>query len=396
MISKERENFAALFAVTMKRQETLPLEMTEARAVTDGLWELLRPAAMRERPVPERHRLIFYLGHLEAFDWNLIGRRGLGERSFHPAFDQLFEFGIDPPMGELPQDGPGDWPAEAEIQAYNQRTRETIDRLVTHAPPEMVEAAIEHRLMHAETLAYLIHNLPYTDKLRVKARGFVSGGRARLAGPLEVPAGVATLGKSVDEAFGWDNEFGQHRVAVSAFRCAREKVTHGEYLQYVEDGGAVPHFWRQEAGRWCYRGMFELQPMPMDAPVYVTQRQAMDYAKWRGQTLLTEAQFHRLADDLPQLPGNYDFATWDPVAVSSTGPLIGNGWEWTRTPFAPFAGFAPLPFYPTYSADFFDGEHYVLKGASPRTAKRFLRPSFRNWFRADYPYAYASFRVVEK
>ena len=47
------------------------------------------------------------------------------------------------------------------------------------------------------------------------------------------------------------------------------------------------------------------------------------------------------------------------------------------------------------SAPFFDGAHYVLKGASPRTAARLLRPSFRNWFRPSYSYVYATFRLVE-
>jgi gamma-glutamyl hercynylcysteine S-oxide synthase len=75
--------------------------------------------------------------------------------------------------------------------------------------------------------------------------------------------------------------------------------------------------------------------------------------------------------------------------------LFGNGWEWTSTVFGPFPGFEQFPFYPGYSADFFDGKHYVMKGGSPRTASCLLRPSFRNWFRADYPYAYAGFRVVE-
>ena len=48
--------------------------------------------------------------------------------------------------------------------------------------------------------------------------------------------------------------------------------------------------------------------------------------------------------------------------------LLGNGWEWTRTVFAPFEGFEPFPFYPGYSANFFDGKHYVMKGGSARTA----------------------------
>ena len=75
--------------------------------------------------------------------------------------------------------------------------------------------------------------------------------------------------------------------------------------------------------------------------------------------------------------------------------LVGNGWEWTSTPFAPFPGFRPMASYPEYSADFFDGGHYVMKGASPATARELLRPSFRNWFRPHYPYVYATFRLAK-
>ena len=51
---------------------------------------------MYERPIPERHRIVFYVGHLEAFDWNLLHENVLGLKSFHPEFDRLFAFGIDP------------------------------------------------------------------------------------------------------------------------------------------------------------------------------------------------------------------------------------------------------------------------------------------------------------
>lgn len=74
--------------------------------------------------------------------------------------------------------------------------------------------------------------------------------------------------------------------------------------------------------------------------------------------------------------------------------LIGNGWEWTSTPFAPLPGFEPMASYPQYSADFFDGKHYVMKGASPVTPRELIRRSFRNWFYDDYPYMYAKFRCV--
>ena len=61
---------------------------------------------------------------------------------------------------------------------------------------------------------------------------------------------------------------------------------------------------------------------------------------------------------------------------------------------APFPGFEPFPFYRGYSADFFDGKHFVMKGGSPRTAACMLRPTFRNWFQAHYQYVYAGFRCV--
>jgi iron(II)-dependent oxidoreductase len=76
--------------------------LSHARATTDVLFGLVRPGAFYDRPVPERHRTIFYFGHLEAFDWNLVSQAA-AVPSFHPEFDQLFAFGIDPEPGQLPQ-----------------------------------------------------------------------------------------------------------------------------------------------------------------------------------------------------------------------------------------------------------------------------------------------------
>ena len=55
----------------------------------------------------------------------------------------------------------------------------------------------------------------------------------------------------------------------------------------------------------------------------------------------------------------------------------------TSTPFAPFPGFRASASYPEYSADFFDGDHFVLLGGSWATDETLLRPSFRNW---DHPF----------
>lgn len=388
-----------------------------ARRRTDELFNLLKPGAIYARPIPERHRLIFYLGHLEAFDWNQIARNGLGVRSFHPEFDKLFEFGIDPPLGQAPQDQPADWPSVSEILDYNQRVRNRIDSLLERAPEQIVQVAIEHRLMHAETLAYLFHNLTYDQK---QALAVIPESSGRLVQPatIDIPEGDATLGQRAGE-FGWDNEFAQHQVHVPGFAVGKYKVTNGQYLDFVRAGGPAPHFWIERQGEWLYRGMFAETLLPLDAPVYVTYQQARDYARWSGKSLLTESQFHRAAyatpsgrersypwgDEPPQMKhGNFEFSHWDPIPVDSNPAgasafgveqLLGNGWEWTSTAFGPFPGFEPFSFYPGYSKNFFGVEHYVLKGASPRTGACMLRRSFRNWFRPDYPYVYAGFRLAE-
>jgi iron(II)-dependent oxidoreductase len=399
-------------------------QLDSARQLTDSIFSLLKPEAFYSRPIPERHRLIFYLGHLEAFDWNLICRKTLGASSFNPQFDTLFEFGIDPPVGQAPADEPWDWPGIQEIEGYNKRVREVIATLLNQAPEQIVHVAVEHRLMHAETLAYLIHNLPYDTKVSASAPSALLHSKTRLPNPMiEIAPGFATLGQKRGE-FGWDNEFDEHQVNVPGFRVNKYKITNGQYLDFLRQGGVAPHFWTRRGKEWFYRGMFNEVKLPLNAPVYVTYTEASAYARWAGKTLPTEAQFHRAAygtgihetsrhverpypwggakPDASR--GNFDFYHLDPVDVNATSAgdsasgisqLVGNGWEWTATKFGPFPGFQPMPFYPGYSKNFFDEEHYVMKGGSPVTSACMLRRSFRNWFRPNYPYVYASFRLVE-
>jgi len=267
--------------------EQLATEIARARRQTDDLFDAISPAALLERPVRERHRLIFYLGHLEAFDWNQVCRAGLSVPSFHPSFDRLFEFGIDPEIGDEPSDQPADWPDRAEVDRYRQRTRELFDRYLTEAPPDLLHVALEHRLMHAETLSYLLHRLPAEAKHGPEPLREASGPAPE--NPLiDIPAGTATLGKCPREGFGWDNEFSAHIVDVPEFRITRYKITNEEYLEFVKDGGEAPPFWVKGAGGWRLSCMFGEVPLALDRPVYLTHRQASAYAEWRGLELPSE------------------------------------------------------------------------------------------------------------
>src|SRR5262249_17272629 len=118
--------------------------LTHARASTDTLFDLVRPQAFYERPVPERHRIIFYFGHIEAFDWNLMSQVA-AIPSFSPQFDHLFAFGIDPKPGQTQQDGRWDWPEIAEVQEYNRRVRQTLDNMANQISEQLLSIALEHR-----------------------------------------------------------------------------------------------------------------------------------------------------------------------------------------------------------------------------------------------------------
>jgi gamma-glutamyl hercynylcysteine S-oxide synthase len=213
-------------------------------------------------------------------------------------------------------------------------------------------------------------------------------------------------------------------VEVPAFDIDAHSVTNADWLAFIDAGGyrrrelwtaegwawrehdgvEHPAFWARRDGEWVWRGMFEDIPLPAAWPVYVSQAEASAYARWKGRRLPTEAEYHRAAFGAPgsdrerRLPWG-DEAPADaarPSGASAWGvhDLAGNGWEWTASIFGPFPGFAPMPSYPEYSADFFDGQHYVMKGASPATARELVRRTFRNWFRATYPFVYAKFRTV--
>ena len=396
-------------------------DVLRARLLTDHLFAQALPEAFYDRPIRERHRLIFYVGHLDAFDWNLFAKGVLGLPAVEPELDSLFAFGIDPAPGNLPDDKATDWPELLEVRRYVSRLRENIDRVLARAPEKVMRMILEHRLMHAETLTYLLHNLPYSKRL-TRMRGVRS--RA-MSEPLQsefirIPAGTATLGLRRDSSFGWDNEFDLHTCSVDAFAMTKYKVTNGQYLQFVKDGGPVPHYWMERSGEFRYRGFNGESALPEGCPVYVSYKEAVAYADWAGKALPSEAQYHRAAFGAPSGPerpfawgndapgrahGNFDFAYSDavPVTENTSGDsafgvsqLVGNGWEWTSSKFSPFGGFAPDPLYPGYSADFFDGEHLVVKGASCATDHMLLRRSFRNWFRESYRYAYTTFRLVEK
>jgi gamma-glutamyl hercynylcysteine S-oxide synthase len=383
-----------------------------------ALFDLIDPSAYYTRPIALRNPIVFYEGHLPAFSIIAFINRGLGREGVDPRLEALFARGIDPETEEtaVPRSGAStSWPPRAEVLAFGDAADALVDDAIRTAPfdesrPAMrhgegLFTALEHEAMHQETLLYMWRRLPYEQKVRPDYVRYELKGEVVPPTTVRVPAGAATLGVNRgDVAFGWDNEFNAHTVEVKAFEVDAHSVTNADYLPFVEAGHVEPPaFWIRERGAWFWRGMFELIPLPLSWPVYVSQEDATAFARSHGRRLMSEAEYHRAAEGASPRGGHADFAGWEPVPAGSrpggvsrwgVHDLAGNGWEWTGSVFEPYPGFEPMASYPEYSAEFFDRQHYVMKGASPATAKELIRPSFRNWFRPNYPYVYAKFRTV--
>ncbi len=318
---------------------------------------------------------------------------------------------------------------------------------------------LEHELMHHETLLYMLQRAPVASLRRpASVPDPVLGADEGAPSPVvALPGGEAHLGvRLADVPFAWDNELGPTQVPVAPFGLDQLPVTIARFRAFVDDGGyRRDALWRPEDRAWRDRGpadpghaassgplsyasswvdvggalharwLFGL--VPLDAcggwPVQVSYAEARAFARWAGGRLPTEAELHHAAygaasareraTDRPWPWGDapldttraaVDFHTWAPTPVgqhpagrSALGvdELVGNGWEWTDTPFAPLPGFDTWHrSYPGYSSDFFDGAHMVVFGGSWATDSTLLRRSFRNWYQGRYPYVFSKFRLA--
>ncbi|MBL1457371.1 MAG: 5-histidylcysteine sulfoxide synthase [Methylophaga sp.] len=426
-----RHELAAYFNANFERYESLFDNLKSE----DGYYQ---------KSIPLRHPLIFYFGHTATFFVNKLVLAGLLTQRINPRFESMFAVGVDEMSWDDLNDDHYDWPSVAEVKAYRQQVKKTVNQLIQKAPLQLpinwenpwwaIVMCIEHEQIHLETSSVLIRQqqLQWVKPHPTWPACDISGSAPENT-VIPVDAGLIKLGKSFDdEYYGWDNEYGQHQTEVPAFQSAKYLVSNQEFLAFVEAGGyQKSHYWQQEGLQWLeftqaeyppfwlkteqgwqLRLMAEVVPMRWDWPAEVNYHEAKAFCAWKaeqsGETvrLPTEDEWYRLVDvaDIEELdensaPANIHldhFASSCPVNHFAQGDFYdvrGNVWQWTETPIYPFDGSQVHRLYDDFTTPTYDGKHNLIKGGSWISCGNESRLSSRYAFRRHF-FQHAGFRYV--
>lgn len=318
-------------------------------ALTELLFEgLANEEAFYRRPYHQlRHPLIFYYGHPVSLYINKLRVTGLLDGPLNPAFEKLFEVGVDEMRWDDLHEGEQHiWPKIEEVRQYRAQAYTLICHLIeTHpllaqehlpitqeSPMWALVMGFEHERIHLETSSVLMRELPIEYVRKPKnwpdyhalstSKKFAPDNRM-----IKLQESKVSLGKPQDwPSFGWDNEYGHEIRTVRPFSASAQLVSNGEFLEFVKAGGyAEEHYWSREGWGWRrfrnvkwptfwvqdgpagshlfkLRTIFEIIPMQDDWPVIVNFHEAKAYCAWKTERensampyrLLTEAEHHAI------------------------------------------------------------------------------------------------------
>jgi len=422
-------------------------------AIYERLFDLIRDdASYYERHEPLRHPLIFYFAHPAVFYVNKLTAGRLIPRRLDPVLEAMMAVGVDEMSWDDLNTAHYEWPSVRTVRDYRAALRELVDEFIQSMPLELpirqdspawvILMGIEHERIHLETSSVIMRQMPldelrHGDELSAEERRLWAACPTTATPPandwLPVAGRTVRLGKHCDDhTYGWDNEYGVEEVALPPFRAGRRLVSNAEFMEFVTAGGyrdeslwteegrgwlhytraEQPKFWlRRDGGSW-QRNLLDERPLPLDWPVEVNCLEAQAYCSWlarqTGENVLlpTEAHWQALREMVPgdqptwdPAPGNIDlghFASSCPVDAFPQGDfcdVVGNVWQWTRTPIMPFKGFEIHPLYDDFSVPTFDGRHNLIKGGSWISTGNEALASARYAFRRHF-FQHAGFRTI--
>jgi ergothioneine biosynthesis protein EgtB len=384
----------------------------EVRAATEALAAPLSPEDCALQSMPDASPAKWHLAHTSwFFETFLLERAEPDFRPHHAAFRFLFNsyYQSVGPQYARPQRGLLSRPTLAEVRAYraavDERVGAVLARGVGADDLAVVELGLQHEQQHQELLLTDVKHLFAANPLRPAYRELPPPLRTEVA-PLRFvafAAGLHELGHA-GQGFAFDNEGPRHRAFVPGFALASRVATNGEYLAFLRDGGyerpelwlsdgfawreaegvRAPLYWEERDGEWTTLTLAGPRPLRPEEPVvHVGFYEAAAYAAWAGARLPTEAEWEVAAASAP-VSGNFVESGRLHPAPAGAGPglaqLFGDVWEWTRSDYAPYPGYAPTAgALGEYNGKFMCNQR-VLRGGSCASPRSHLRATYRNFF----------------
>ncbi len=408
------------------------------------LCEPLTPEDMMVQSCPEASPAKWHLAHTTWFFEPFLLREFLpGYLPFHPDFLWLFNSYYNS-VSDQPQKklrASFSRPGLETILEYRRSVDAGLEQLFSGDAPEEAKRrlvlGLHHEQQHGELLLTDIKHALWSNPLRPAYREDVLPDAdtsivRQLGNQSWVPftEGLREIGysrpaPSSSDDFCFDNEEPRHRVWLDTFDLASRPISCAEYLQFMEDGGytrsdlwladgweavrregwQAPLYWHRDEGvsEWTVFTLRGDKPLSglLAAPVcHISYFEADAFARWAGMQLPSEAEWEvAAAGSTPQPEHLLEGGALHPLASTKQNSLremFGGVWEWTRSAYLGYPGYAALPgALGEYNGKFMSGQ-MVLRGGSVATPLSHIRPSYRNFFPAHTRWQFSGVRLARR
>lgn len=404
----------------------------DVRRQTEALVARLEPEDTGLQVMMEASPPKWHLGHTTWFFETFLLGKVPGYEVFHPKYSFVFNSYYEEvgPRQARAKRGDLSRPLLREVLAYRAHVDQAVieamsDPALYEQLADVLALGCNHEQQHQEliltdVLANFSRNVlgpAYTDAAPPPSAPAAELSWRLYAGGL-VPIGFDGASLSADD-FAFDNETPRHDALVRPFELANRPVTNAEFAAFIDDGGYRDHTW------WMYDAWHWLRDTGIDAPLYwrtqeggqreqftlggwralqpdepvchVSWYEAMAYATWAGARLPTEAEWehafgHLTPGEHHNLVDNERFAPR--VSLPDEDGALGNVWEWTMSPYAPYPGYRTPPgVFGEYNSKFMASQ-LVLRGGSCATPRSHLRATYRNFFYPQQRWQFCGFRLA--